>query len=139
MRYSMKRIVTAAEKDRLDTVMDTIESWLAEADCPMKTMLQIRLAAEETFVNIASYAYPEGGGEVVVEGRGREGGNGIVLRFIDEGTAFDPLAKEDADTSREALMGREGGLGILLVKKTMDRVEYARENGRNILTIEKTW
>ena len=60
-----------------------------------------------------------------------------VIRFLAGGRPFDPLAREDADTSEDALMSREGGLGILLVKKTMDDVQYSYEGGKNILTIVK--
>ena len=61
----------------------------------------------------------------------------MVIQFLDSGQPFDPLAREEADTSEEALMSREGGLGILLVKNTMDDVRYSSENGKNILTIQK--
>ena len=60
-----------------------------------------------------------------------------MLTFIDSGEPFDPLAREDADISEEALLGREGGLGILLIKKLMDNVSYRYVNGKNELTIEK--
>ncbi len=61
----------------------------------------------------------------------------VVIQFLDSGKPFDPLAREDADTSEEGLMSREGGLGILLVKNTMDDVQYSYEGGKNILTILK--
>ena len=61
----------------------------------------------------------------------------VVIQFLDHGKPFDPLAREDADTSEEALMERIGGLGILLVKETMDEVSYSYEEGKNILTILK--
>ena len=61
----------------------------------------------------------------------------MVIQFLDNGKPFDPLAKEDADISPEALEAREGGLGILLVKETMDDVRYVYEGGKNILTIQK--
>ena len=61
----------------------------------------------------------------------------VTIQFLDHGKPFDPLAKEDADTSGEALEEREGGLGILMVKKSMDDVRYDYENGKNILTIRK--
>ena len=60
-----------------------------------------------------------------------------MVQFLDGGKPFDPLAKEDAATSEEALMAREGGLGILLVKTTMDGVQYSYEDGKNVLTIVK--
>ena len=56
---------------------------------------------------------------------------------MDDGVPFNPLEKEDADTSREALEEHEGGLGILLVKKNMDDVTYSYVDGKNILTILK--
>ena len=60
-----------------------------------------------------------------------------IIQFLDGGKPFDPLAKEDADITADGLFSREGGLGILLVKETMDGVSYSYENGKNILTIEK--
>jgi len=103
----------------------------------MRTLLQLRLAVEEIFVNIASYAYSPEVGEAEIRCEVLEDPLRVVIQFLDSGTPFDPLAKEDADTSQEALMSREGGLGILLVKNTMDDVQYSYEDGKNILTILK--
>ncbi len=103
----------------------------------MRTMLQLRLAVEEVFVNIASYAYEQGEGEAEIRCEILEDPLRVWIQFLDSGRPFDPLAREDADTSEEALMAREGGLGILLVKTTMDDVQYSYEDGKNILTIIK--
>ena len=126
-----------AKTDQLDTVTDFVEEKLALYDCPMRTMLQLRLAIEEIFVNIASYAYSPAEGEAEVRCGVLEDPLRVVIQFLDSGRPFDPLAREDADTSAEGLMSREGGLGILLVKKTMDDVQYSYEDGKNILTIVK--
>ena len=133
----MKKRILLADITYLDEVTEFVESELDQADCPMRTKLQIRLAVEEIFVNIASYAYPGTKGEVELLCELLPDPKKIRICFSDSGIPFNPLAKEDADTSEEALMGREGGLGILLVKKTMDKVEYARVEGKNQLTIEK--
>ena len=61
----------------------------------------------------------------------------VVLQFLDAGIPFDPLAREDPDTSTGAIMEREGGLGIFMVKQMMDNVSYTYENGKNTLTILK--
>ena len=103
----------------------------------MSAQMQIELAVEEIFVNIASYAYDSEDGEAEVRCKVLEDPLRVVVQFLDSGKPFDPLAREDADTSEDALMGREGGLGIFLVKSTMDSVEYAYEGGKNILTIRK--
>ena len=133
----MESLRVKAKTDELDRVTEFVEEMLAPCECPMRTMLQLRLAIEEIFVNIASYAYSPAEGEAEVRCEVLEDPLRVVIRFLDGGRPFDPLAREDADTSEEALMSREGGLGILLVKKTMDDVQYSYEDGKNILTIVK--
>ena len=134
---SMKELIVPADTDELDRVQDFLHEELEKVDCPMKIMFQIDLAVEEIFVNIASYAYHPEDGDAEVRCEVEENPLRVVIQFLDGGKPFDPLAKEDADTSEEATMRREGGLGILLVKKTMDDVSYTYEGGKNILTIKK--
>ena len=133
----MESMTIAAKTEELDKVTGFVEENLAPYDCPMRTLLQLRLAVEEIFVNIASYAYSSGEGEAEIRCEVLEEPLRVVIRFLDGGQPFDPLAREDADTSEEGLMSREGGLGILLVKKTMDDVLYSYEDGKNVLTIVK--
>jgi sigma-B regulation protein RsbU (phosphoserine phosphatase) len=97
---------------------------------------QLRLAVEEAVVNVIDYAYPAGTeGDITVKFMS----NGQVLRFqiIDSGVAFDPTAKEKADTTLSVEDRQIGGLGILLVRELMDSINYERENGKNILTLIK--
>ncbi len=133
----MDSMTVKATTDELDAVTDFVEEKLAPYECPMRTMLQLRLAIEEIFVNIASYAYSPEIGEAEIRCEVLHDPLRVVIQFLDSGQPFDPLAREEADTSEEALMSREGGLGILLVKNTMDDVRYSYENGKNILTIQK--
>ena len=133
----MDSITVAAKTEALDSVVDFVEEKLTSCECPMRTLLQLRLAIEEVFVNIASYAYAPGEGEAEISCVVLEDPRRVMIRFADSGTPFDPLAREDADTSEEALMSREGGLGILLVKNSMDDVQYAYADGKNVLTIVK--
>ena len=133
----MEYLMVPAKTEELDRVYDFVEGQLESFDCPMRTLFQLRLAIEEIFINIASYAYAPKEGEAEVRCTVLENPLRVELQFLDGGTPFDPLAREEADTSPEGLMNREGGLGILLVKKTMDEVEYAYEDGRNVLTIRK--
>ena len=88
-------------------------------------------------VNIVSYAELKEDEDIEVRCDVLEDPLRVVLQFLDGGVPFDPLAADDADTSPEAIMEREGGLGILLVKKMMDDVSYAYEDGKNTLTILK--
>ena len=133
----MKSLTVPAKTECIDEIKDFVGQELEAYDCPMKVQMQIELAIEEIFVNIASYAYHPVEGEAEIRCEVLQDPLRVVIQFLDGGKPYDPLAKEDADTSVEALEEREGGLGILLVKKTMDDVKYVYENGKNILTIQK--
>ncbi len=130
-----KSITVPAAVERLAEVSAFVDAELEQYDCPAKTQYQIDLSVEEIFVNIASYAYPPGSGEAEISFEIRDGAAEIT--FSDHGRPFDPLAKEDADTSPEALFGREGGLGILMTKKMMDGIRYYYREGRNVLILSK--
>ena len=133
----MEVITVPAESAALETVNTFIQEKLESITCPKRTRMQMMLAVEEIFVNISSYAYhPEvGQAEVGVDIDGDP--PTVTIRFLDQGRPFNPLEKPDADITLSAQEREIGGLGILLVKKIMDQVDYAYENGRNILTIKK--
>lgn len=133
----MKSITVPAELEQLARVQDFITEELENCDCPMKAQFQIELAVEEIFVNIVSYAYRPEVGEATIRCAVEDDPLRVTIQFLDHGHPFDPLAKADADTDEDSLLETEGGLGILLVKKNMDDVQYTYENGKNILTIRK--
>ena len=133
----MKIITVPAEAAALETVNAFIQEKLESINCPKRAKMQMMLAVEEIFVNISSYAYhPEvGQAEVGVDIDGDP--PTVTIRFLDQGRPFNPLEKPDADITLSAQEREIGGLGILLVKKIMDQVDYAYENGKNILIIKK--
>jgi len=139
MRYvgdSMKKITVEANTDQLPEVLAFIDGALEAADCPMKTQMQIDIAVEEIFVNIAHYAYAPGSGSAVI---GIDVKNGKAkITFSDSGIPYDPLAKKDPDVTLSADEREIGGLGIFMVKKTMDDLRYAYRDGQNHLTMIKT-
>ena len=103
----------------------------------MKEMMQIDVAVEEIFVNIAHYAYKPDVGKAVVSASMDSDHAIISVSFEDTGTPFNPLAKEDPDVTLSAAERKIGGLGIFMVKKSMDNVHYERKDGKNILTLVK--
>jgi len=131
------RITVPARVESLDTITGFIEEQLETAECPMKTVLAITLAVEEVFVNIAHYAYEgkEGDAEVIFSFDESERVAQIV--FEDRGIPFDPTTRPEPDTTQKPAERQIGGLGIHLVRKTMDKMEYRYEGGKNILTIQK--
>ena len=130
-----KKITIEADAAKLPEVLAFIDAELEAADCPMKPQMQIDVAVEEIFVNIASYAYNPGSGIAVI---GIQVKDGVAeITFADSGIPYDPLAREDPDVSLPAEEREIGGLGVYLVKQTMDDVRYEYRDGQNLLTIVK--
>ena len=125
-----------ARLDRLDEVLAFVDNILESMDCPMKAQMQIDVAVEELYVNIAHYAYAPGVGpaDIRVE---VEDGPAVAITFVDQGIPYDPLAKPDPDVTLSAEERQIGGLGIYMVKKSMDDMKYRREGDSNVLTIRK--
>ena len=133
----MDNLIVTAEVKNLDAVTDFVLQRPEIAACPKNTQLQLRLAVEEVFVNIASYAYSEPGGFVTIRRSGGEGPEGLTLTFIDGGVPYDPLQRPDPDLTLTAEERPIGGLGVFLVKKIVDEAHYKYEDGKNILTVRK--
>lgn len=126
-----------ATVENLEAVNAFVEQLLCKMDVSMKTQMQLDLAVEELFVNIANCAYAPSTGSVTLRGEVVRDPLGVVLTFEDEGVPYDPLAKEDPDVSLAAEEREIGGLGIFLVKKNVDDIRYEHRDGKNILTIRK--
>ena len=128
-----------AEEDNLYPLLGMIGRMLAEAGCEEKAKKQIEMAVEEIFVNIAGYAYPEGGGDADILAEICAETKTAEITITDAGEAYNPLAKPDPDLNMELEQRQYGGFGIFMVKEAMDAVDYKRENGKNVLTLRKSW
>ena len=133
----MAEITLAATVENINAATDFVSEKLEEMGCAMKAQMQISIAVDELFANIANYAYPDGQGQATVRVDQSEDGKRAVITFIDSGIPYNPLEKEDPDTTLSAEDRPIGGLGIFMVKKSMDDVRYAYREGKNILTIRK--
>ena len=102
----------------------------------MSTTMSLNLAMEEAVVNVIDYAYPSGTtGNINITAEANE----ERLKFIinDNGIPFDPTAKAEADITLSVEDRPIGGLGIHLVRKIMDSINYERTEGKNVLTLRK--
>ena len=126
-----------ALKENLNHVMSFVDEHLEGVDCPMKAQMQIDLCVEEMFINVASYAYGSGKGDVIIRLEEEKDPSGISIVLVDEGMPYDPLAKADPDVTASADQRRIGGLGIFLVKKNMDNISYRREGNKNVFRMTK--
>lgn len=126
-----------AVTENLPALQAFVGRHLEQADCPPKAVMQIGIAVEEIFVNIANYAYAPEKGAATVRLEVSEDPAAVTVIFTDQGAPYDPLLKADPDMTLSAEEREIGGLGIFLTRKTMDEITYEYRDGRNILTLKK--
>lgn len=132
-----KELSIEAKVDHLESVLAFVDGELEQIACPMKQQMQIDIAVEELYVNIAHYAYAPETGMVTLRVETTETPASVAITFTDQGRPYNPLAKADPDVALSADERQIGGLGIFMVKKSMDEMDYEYRDGRNILTIRK--
>lgn len=135
----MKEITLDATVDNIEKVTEFVNEQLEECGCPMKIQMQIDIAIDELFGNIAHYAYHPEVGSATVRVEVLKEQPAVVITFLDNGVPYDPLKKEDPDVTLSAQERTTGGLGIFLVKKSMDDILYEYKDGQNILKIRKNF
>ena len=133
----MKELTVAATVDNIAVVTAFVDAQLEALECPVKAQMQIDIAIDELFGNIAHYAYHPEIGTATVRVEVTEEPLAVILTFIDGGVPYDPLKAADPDIALSAEERQVGGLGIYMVKKTMDEITYEYKEGKNILSIKK--
>jgi anti-sigma regulatory factor (Ser/Thr protein kinase) len=133
----IKKLVLEAKVENLVAVNEFVDEILQPLNCSMKIQMQLELAVEEIFVNIANYAYGESTGKAFITGRILENPLRLELVFMDEGTPYNPLARKDPDLEQKMEDRTIGGLGIYLVKKNVEEIAYSYQEGKNVLTLCK--
>lgn len=133
----LTRRTFAAKQESVTDVIAFVEGALEKAECSAKIQTAVCVAMEELFVNIAHYAYPGGDGSAEIAIGIDKDSRIATFVITDSGVPFNPLEKQDPDITRPAEEREIGGLGIFIVKKTMDTVSYARERDENRLTMTK--
>ena len=129
-----KELNLEAKIENLDRVINFINSSLREYEYPNNLQNEINLAVEEIFINIANYAYKplSGNASILISTKEK-----TIIKFIDTGKPYNPLEQSSPDFNKPLTAREIGGLGVFLVKKIMDTIEYARVDNKNVLTITK--
>lgn len=140
----MKEIIVPSEKKQLANVLDFINKNLDSLNPSSKFRMQLELSIEETFVNIINYTYKTNSESKITIKYNIEYDESdtkkplkVVVEISDTGSPFNPLKNKDPDITLSSYERKIGGLGILLLKKNVDNIDYKYENKRNVLTIEK--
>ena len=133
----MEELRVEANVENLSKVLAFVDDQLEMAECPMKAKIQIDIAVEEIFVNIAHYAYAPGTGDALIRVRISEEPAKVLIDFEDSGIPYNPLEKADPDVTLNVQEREIGGLGIFMVKKIVDEIRYEYADGKNRLTLGK--
>ncbi len=129
-----------ASIDNLDEVIDWMDELLMSCGYSGSAKIQLDIAVEEIYVNIAHYAYEvEGGGNARITITIEDEPLRATIRFEDRGRPYDPLSRQEPDITLSAKDRKIGGLGIFMTRKSMDHMNYEYRNGKNILTIVKNY
>ena len=126
-----------AAVENIPAVTEFVDGVLESIGCPLRPQMQINVAIDEIFSNIAHYAYPDKEGDATVQVSYDEQRRTVTVCFRDRGVPYNSLDKSDPDVSLPAVERAVGGLGIFLVKKLMDNITYEYADGMNILCITK--
>lgn len=133
----LKSITVEAKIQNVDKVTEFVNTILEEHGCPLKIQMQLDVAIDEIFGNIAYYAYGDGCGDATIQIEMEQDSRTVTLTFIDQSVPYNPLENKDPDITLDIEEREIGGLGIFLVKKTMDEVSYEYAERQNILTLKK--
>lgn len=132
MEITLPAIIENVEK-----VTAFVNAELEKINCPAKAKAEIDIAIDELFSNIANYAYNPEVGKATVKFEVQKNPMAVIITFMDNGKPYDPLKKEDPNVKLSVDEREIGGLGIFMVKKSMDSIEYEYKDNHNILRIKK--
>ncbi|HAL58981.1 MAG TPA: ATP-binding protein [Sarcina sp.] len=133
----MKELTVEAKIDNIGIVTDFLDEALDAINCPMKAHMQIAVALDELFTNIAHYSYAPSTGNATIRVEPDKDNTSVTITLIDSGIPFNPLSRKEPDTTLPAEAREIGGLGIFLVRKTMDDLSYEYINNQNVVRIKK--
>lgn len=134
---ALKELTLEATIEHVLQATEFVNEQLDAVGCELKAKRIIDIVIDEVFSNIANYAYAPQTGMVTVRVEVQEAPRAVEITFIDAGVPFNPLAQEDPDIGLPTKERKIGGLGIFIVKKSMDDVRYAHIDGCNVTTIRK--
>ncbi len=135
----MKEIACEARVENGTLVQDFLSAELERIDCPLKAQMQINVAVDEIFSNIAKFAYADSPtpGSVTVRVNWEPQSRSLEITLLDQGLPYNPLDNPEPDVTLSAEKRKIGGLGIFLARKMMDELVYTHENGCNQLSMIK--
>jgi serine/threonine-protein kinase RsbW len=121
--------------EEITRLSEELEAFCEQHGVSMNTLMALNLSLEEAVTNVINHGFD--GGEHVIDVELVVADGAVQATITDDGKEYNPLARQDPDLDASLEERRIGGLGVLLVKKLMDEVSYARNGGRNVLAMRK--
>src|SRR5262249_28810174 len=112
--------------------------WLAGHHAPSDADYFANLTIEELVTNCIKYGYDDAE-EHIIEVELKLSAGELVVTVTDDGHPFNPLELPEPDTNLPMEERLSGGLGIHLLRKMSDRMDYARADGKNRLILRKSF
>ncbi len=132
-----RELLINAIDDNLVEAQDFVTESLNTLTDNMRLEMTMSIAVEEIYVNVSHYAYDYKGGDLVIRTQILDEPRALKVVFEDSGPFFDPLKKPDPDVTLKVEDRQIGGLGIFMVKKSMDECYYERSGDKNVFTLVK--
>jgi len=130
-------LTIANKMSEISKVIAEFDSFSEKSGIPMPIALKFNLVFDDLLNNIVSYAFPDGG-EHKISVHAEKSDDRILLKVEDDGIPFNPFAQEEIVTNLRLEDREIGGLGIHLIKNTMDEVSYRRSKDHNVVTLIKS-
>lgn len=132
-----KQLIIKNEIAEITKLTAFVEEIGEELSLPAALVMNLNLVLEEAVSNIILYAYPKKFEQnISIEAVKQK--DSLIFVITDTGVAFDPTKVDEANITLSAEERPIGGLGIFLIKKIMNEVEYQRIDGVNVFTLKKT-
>ncbi|NQS90508.1 ATP-binding protein [Patescibacteria group bacterium] len=136
MKKMPSSIALKVSLENLKKVSSFVHKWAKKASLSDHSEKELFLAVEEAYVNIVKYAYPEPSGKVTVYCYMDK--DTLTLKIKDEGIPFNPLEFPQPYLASHLEEREVGGLGVFLIRRLVDNVEYKRQGKYNVLTLVKS-
>ena len=133
MQQILLHIDLIAKIENLERLIETVSTCARNQGFNPKRIGEIELTVEEAFVNICRYSYPEEPGKVEI--KCKLDANRFIIEITHFGIPFDMKLLSSPNVTADIDQRKVGGLGVFLIKKFTDEVNYHRENDRNILNL----
>ncbi len=136
MEKQSSSVTLEASLENLGTINSFLHKWARKAGLSAHSENELLLAVEEVYVNIVKYAYAGSLGNVIIDCRMDE--NNLILQIKDEGISFNPLELPEPHLISCLKERKVGGLGVFLMRRSVDNVRYERQGKYNVLTLVKS-